>query len=85
MLDFSQLWRWFFGDREQVMSRSDLEDLDVSVEFPLTMYDQEKFVVEDGELVGTTATIEKDEIIHTNGKPLDGLFVSYSESVDKQE
>jgi hypothetical protein len=82
MLNISQLWRWFLGDREPVMSRSDLEDLDVSVEFPLTMYDQEKFVVQDGELAGTTGIIKDDEISHTSGKSLDGLFGPYSESTN---
>jgi hypothetical protein len=55
------------------MSFADLEDMDVSVEYPLTIFDQEKFVVEDGELVGTTATISEDEVTHTIGKPLDGF------------
>lgn len=55
------------------MSLADLEDMDVSVEYPLTIFDQEKFVVEDGELVGTTATISEDKITHTIGKPLDGF------------
>jgi hypothetical protein len=74
MFDLSRLLRWFFHYRNnQRMSLADLEDLDVSVEYPLTIFDQEKFVVEAGELVGTTATINEDEITHTIGKPLDGF------------
>lgn len=74
MFDWSRLLRWFFSRErnQQGMSLADLEDMDVSVEYPLTIFDQEKFVVENGELVGTTGTINDDEITHTIGKPLGG-------------
>ena len=72
MFGIIRFLRWFFRFRNQGMSLADLEDMDVSVEFPLTLFDQEKFVVENGELVGTTATINEDEITHTIGKPLGG-------------
>lgn len=53
------------------MSLADLEDRDVALHYPLTIFDQGKFVVEAGESVGiTTATISDDEITHTIGKPL---------------
>lgn len=54
-----------FKGRNQGMSLADLEDVDA-------LFDQEKFVVENGELVGTTATINEDEITQTTGKPLEG-------------
>jgi len=54
------------------MSQADLEDLDVSVQGPLTEIDQEKFVVKDGEVVGTTAVISVDGVVRTNGRILDG-------------
>src|ERR1700685_802005 len=75
MLDFLRLWRWLFPDRKQRMSQADLEDLDVSVQGPLTKIDQEKFVVKNGEVVGTTAVISADGGRRTNGKSLDGYIV----------
>jgi len=54
------------------MTLKDLEDMDVSVEYPLTMFDEEKFVVENGELVGTTATISEESITHIPGLHLEG-------------
>jgi len=54
------------------MSQADLQDLDVSVQGPLTEIDQEKFVVKDGEVVGTTAVISADEVTKTKIKSLDG-------------
>jgi len=50
--------------------------MDVAVEYPLTMFDEEKFVVENGELVGTTATISEESITHIPGQQLDGYCTS---------
>ena len=72
MLDIPRLFRWIFRDRNQAMSLEDLETMDVSVEYPLTMFDQEKFVVENGQLVATTATINEDKITDTDGPALEG-------------
>lgn len=55
-----------------MMSLEDLEEMDVSVEYPLTVFDQEKFVVENGQLVATTATINEEEIVPTDGPTLPG-------------
>jgi hypothetical protein len=74
MFDFSRLLRWFFRDRNQALSLQDLEDMDVSVEYPLTLFDQEKFVVENGQLVATTATINEEQIIPTEGPTLPGYL-----------
>lgn len=58
------------------MTLKDLEDMDVAVEYPLTMFDEEKFVVANGELVGTTATISEESITHIPGLQLEGYSSS---------
>lgn len=74
MFDFSRLWRLLSGSRNQGMSVAEREDMDVSVEYPLTMLDEEKFVVDGGELTGTTGLINGGAItgIHIEGKALNG-------------
>ena len=74
MFDFSRLLRWLFPDRRQRLSLADLEDMDVSVHYPLTLLDQEKFVLQDGEVAGTTGIIDSSSITKTNGRDIEGYF-----------
>ena len=71
MFSSSRLLR-FFTPRNQGLTFADLEDMDVSVEMPLTINEEEKFEVKDGELTATTGTINGADIIQTNGKYLEG-------------
>ena len=71
MFDLLGIWRWIFGSRPQ-MTIKDLEDMDVAVEYPLTVYDEEKFETKDGELAATTATISEESITNIPGPQLDG-------------
>jgi hypothetical protein len=72
MFSFGRIYRWFFPERKQIMTQADLEDLDVAVQYPLTMLDQEKFVVEAGELAATSAIFSEGTITLTDGRSLDG-------------
>ena len=82
MFDLSRLLRWLFPDRKR-LSQADLEDMDVSVHSPLNLLDQEKFVVKDGEVVGTTGVIGADSVTRTNGRHLDGYSLSIARSSDE--
>src|ERR1700737_4179068 len=72
MPELPRILRWLFPQRQQGLSRADLEDMDVAVEYPLTLFDLEKFEVKDGELVATTGTIEEGQITPIAGKHLEG-------------
>ena len=72
MFDFSRLWRWLFPDRRQRLSLADLEDMDVSVHYPLSLLDQEKFVLQNGEVAGTTGIIDGNSVKKTNGRDIEG-------------
>ena len=74
MFDFSRLLRWLFPDRRQRLSLADLEDMDVSVHYPLGLLDQEKFVLQDGEVAGTTGIIDGSSVTKTNGRDIEGYF-----------
>ena len=72
MFDFFRIVRWLVPDRRPRLSMGDLEDMDVSLAYPLTYFDQEKFVVEDGELAATAARFYDGEIKNTVGRTLQG-------------
>jgi hypothetical protein len=68
----NHLRRWLFRGREPALAPADLEDMDVSVQGPLTLLDEEKFEIEDGQLVATSGTISDNRIVSTSGKTLNG-------------
>jgi hypothetical protein len=72
MPELPRILRWLFPQRQHALSPAALEDMDVAVEYPLTLFDLEKFEVKDGELVATTGTIQEGQITPISGKHLDG-------------
>jgi len=63
-----RLVRWASWSRPPGLSMSDLEDLDVGIAFPLTMSEEEKFVVKGGKLTATSGVIRGEQITQTAGK-----------------
>jgi hypothetical protein len=47
---------------------ADIDRMDFAYQNPSSAFDHEKFWIEDGELVGVTATIEGNEVKPTNGR-----------------
>lgn len=50
------------------LNMADIDRMDFAYQNPSSAFDHEKFWIEDGELVGVTATIEGNEVKPTNGR-----------------
>ena len=69
---FERAFGFYVFQKMDPASPPDLEYMGASVEPPLASFDRAKFVLVNGQLVGTTATINEDEITRTIGERLDG-------------
>jgi hypothetical protein len=69
---FARFFQSLFGRKNQglYLTNDDLDRMDVAYEEPLTALDCEKVMVEEGVVVGTTATLdfEDQSVIPTSGK-----------------
>jgi hypothetical protein len=62
---FSRLFQYLFGRLKKPvgLTEDDLTRFDIAYEEPLTMFDNERVLVEDGEVVGNTAIFNDQGLI----------------------
>ena len=77
---FAQLFQYLFGrwkPKPTGLTDEDLTRFDIAYEEPLTMFDNERVLVEDGEVVGNTAVFNDQGIIERTSCKLPSGYDSF--------
>jgi hypothetical protein len=66
---FARAARFFFGrsGKSTGLTRAELDRIDMDFDDSESVFDHERFMVENGQVVGITATIDDDQITATGG------------------
>jgi len=68
---FARAWHYLVAlfqlNRPTGPTMADMENMDVATSEDLTQHDLERLILEDGEVVGSTAIVEEEEIVVTDG------------------
>lgn len=65
---FHNIFEFFRLNKPQGLTLEDLDRMDVAYDDELTVFDLERMQLEEGEIVGTTALIENENIVLTGGR-----------------
>ena len=78
----SKAWQFFLSlfqiNRPRGLTLDELENMDVAIDSGLTRYDLERMQLEDGHFVGSSRTVQDEELVVTHGPAPDPTKSEYT-------